>query len=109
MDDIFNIQEDVAQKVLDGLKLHLTQEEKSKLAKKPTENAEAYELFLKGGEHVTRQTKSDFERALSLYEEAFRLDQAFTLAHANIANICTAIYRSYDRNPALLDRASEGT
>ena len=54
-----------------------------------------------------RTTKSDFERALSLFEEAVRLDPAFAGAHADIANTCQEMNRIYDRNPALLDRAAE--
>src|ERR1700733_6051005 len=69
MDDIFDIQEKCAAKVLDGLKLHLTKEEQEKVKKKPTENAEAYELYLKGLEYGNRRTKSDYERALALFEE----------------------------------------
>ncbi|MEP7235873.1 MAG: TIR domain-containing protein, partial [Ignavibacteriota bacterium] len=58
MDDIFDIQEQVASNVLKGLKIHLTKDEKVKIEKKPTENPEAYELFLKGGEYFERQTKT---------------------------------------------------
>ncbi|MEI8134136.1 MAG: TIR domain-containing protein [bacterium] len=105
MNDIFDIQEQCAEKVLAGLKLHLTKEEAEKVKKKPTENAEAYELYLKGQEYYSRATRSDFERALALYEEAVRRDPRFVTANANIANTCTALYRSYDRSEALLERA----
>ncbi len=107
MDDIFDIQEKVAEKVVEGLKVHLAPEEKKKLAERGTENAEAYELFLKGREYYARHTKSDLERALTLYEEAVRLDPNFAHAHGSIANTSQSMYRQYSRTPSLLDQAEE--
>ena len=107
MEDIFDIQETVAKKVVEGLAVILTAKEENKLDKKPTENAEAYEMYLKGIEYFTRHTKSDYERALALYESAVQLDPTFTLAYANIANTCQSIFRTYDRNSSILDRATE--
>jgi TolB-like protein len=105
MEDIFEIQETVARKIVEGLAIILTKDEEEKLEKKPTESAAAYELYLKGDEYSRRHTKSDYERSLSLYEEAVRVDPAFAGAFAEIANMSQEIYRIYDRNPALLDRA----
>jgi len=95
----------VAKKVVDGLNIILTKEEEKKVTKKPTENAEAYELFLKGHEYFTRGTKSDFERALTLFEEAVRLDPKFAQAFAEIAIVSSSMYRLYIRRPEMLDRA----
>ena len=105
MNDIFDIQEQCAEKVLAGLKLHLTKEEAEKVKKKPTENAEAYELHFKGSEYYNRQTLSDLERALALYEEAVRQDPGFVAVYADIANTCQELYRRYGRGEALLERA----
>ncbi len=107
MDDIFEIQETVAKKVLDGLAIILTKEEAKKLDKKPTENAEAYELYLKGLEYFARHTKSDYERALSLLEEAVRLDPNFAQAHAQIANTSLELHHNYGPNAGLLVRADQ--
>ncbi len=107
MEDIFDIQETVAKKVVEGLAVILTSDEEKKLDKKPTENAEAYEMYLKGFEYFARQTKSDHERALSLYESAVRLDPSFAGAYATIANVCQEIYRLYGGSQNLLDRATE--
>lgn len=107
MEDIFDIQEQVAEKVVEGLKIHLAPEEKQKLAERGTESTEAYELWLKGQEYFSRHTKSDYERALALYEESILLDPNFARAHAQIANISQSIYRTYSRTPSLLDRAEQ--
>jgi len=107
MDDIFDIQEKVAEKVVEGLKIHLGSDEKRKLTERGTENAEAYELYLKGNEYHSRHTKTDYERALALYEESARLDPNFVGVYAAIANTSQGMYRIYSRTPSLLDRADE--
>ncbi|HEY3875571.1 MAG TPA: TIR domain-containing protein [Candidatus Kapabacteria bacterium] len=105
MEDVFDIQEQVAKKVLAGLDLILTKKEEAIVKKKPTENAEAYELYLKAQQYQARQTKRDIQRALALHEEAARLDPKFAMAFAGIAATCTAIYRVYDRQLTWLERA----
>jgi len=107
MDDIFDIQEKVAEKVVDALKVHLAPEEKKKLAKRGTENPEAYELYLKASEYFRRHNRSDYERALALYQECVRLDPNYSRAHAEVANTLQVIYRTYSRNPSLLERADQ--
>ncbi len=103
MNDIFEIQEAVALKVVEGLKVHLVTAEKKKLAERGTENAEAYELHLKAGEYFARQTKEGFQLAAQLYSEAIALDPAYAIACVNRANALGALYRNYTRDPAQLE------
>ena len=105
MNDIFDIQEQCAEKVLAGLKLHLSKDEGEQVAKKPTENAEAYELLLKARDYHSRGTRSDVERALTVFEEVVRLDPRFAMAYAMIANTCAELNYNYGRSEALLERA----
>jgi TolB-like protein len=107
MVDIFDMQEQVARKVLDGLKVHLSTEEHEKVSEYATENAEAYELYLKGREYFDRHTKIDFERAIALFDKAREIDPDFASAHASFANTLTELYRGYDRNSDHLIRAEE--
>ena len=103
MADVFEIQEQVAANVVEGLKVHLASDEKKKLAEHGTENAEAYELFLKGREYFLRYTKEGFRLALQLFAEAIRLDPGYAEAYQMKANVLTAQYEGYDREPALLN------
>jgi len=66
MDDIFDIQETVAKRVVDGLDIILTREEEKRVKKRATENVEAYELYLRGIEYWDRHTRADYERAIGL-------------------------------------------
>ncbi len=103
MNDIFEIQEAVALKVVEGLKVHLASDEKKKLAERGTENAEAYELYLKAGEYFDRQTKEGFQLAAQLWSEAIALDPAYANAYAAKAKALAALYRNYTRDLALLE------
>jgi adenylate cyclase len=107
MENIFDFQENVALKVVEGLKVHLASDEKEKLAERGTENAEAYELFLKAKEYFVHHTRADYERALGLYEEAVRLDPGFALPHIDTVDVILTYYRNYSHDPALLVKAGE--
>jgi len=103
MDDIFDIQETVAKKVVDGLNIILTKEEEKKVTKKPTENAEAYELVAKADEYYHRHTKEGFLLSIQLYTEAITLDSNYAIAYASKAHTLANLYRNYDRAPKLLE------
>jgi adenylate cyclase len=105
MNDIFDIQEKVAESVVEGLKIHLASDEKKKLAERGTENAEAYELFMKADEYFARQTKEGIQLAVQLFTEAIKLDTGYMQAYQSKANALATLYRGYDRTPALLDEA----
>lgn len=102
MANVFEIQEQVAVKVVDGLKLHLTNEEKRKLSERGTENAEAYEIYLKACEYHHRHTKDGLRLAVQLLSEAIKLDTGYANAYQAKANALIALYRTYDRDPQLL-------
>jgi TolB-like protein/Flp pilus assembly protein TadD len=105
MNDIFDIQEAVALKVVEGLKVHLASDEKKKLDEHGTENAEAYELYMKANEYFARNTKEGFQLAVQLFTEAIKLDPSYAPAYQYKAYALAALYRGYDRTPALLDEA----
>ena len=104
--DIFEIQETVAKKVVEGLTLTLSAEEKRHLREtKGTENAEAYELYLKARDFQRSGSKNGFEHAIALETMAIQLDSHFAEAHNHKANCLALLYHSYDHNAALLDEA----
>jgi len=104
-DDIFDFQESVAKRIAEALQLKLTPEEIKEVEKNLTENTEAYEHYLKGDLYFHRHTRTDYDRALALFEEAIRLDPAFSAAYAMIANTSQAYYHHYSHIPEMLDRA----
>ena len=94
LDDAFAIQSEVAQQVVAGVGAALTTTEQLRLAAPPTENAEAYRLYLQGREYWTRPgyLRPNWEVAQQLYERALVLDPEFALARAALSQVHGAMY-----------------
>ncbi len=88
MSDIFEVQDEIAHKIAEALRIKLTPQEQAELAAKPTENLQAYDLYLRGRSYARRRTTRDMEFALQMFENAVMLDPNFALAWAAIANGC---------------------
>ena len=91
MVDIFAIQSDVAQRVATALQIQLLAGEKQQLARKPTDNLEAYDLYLKGRYYVTKDTEEAFQKGIASYEKAIALDPDYALAYAGLADAYGAL------------------
>jgi len=88
MSDIFAVQDEIAHKIAEALRIKLTPQEQAELAAKPTENLQAYDLYLRGRSYARRRTTRDMDFALQMFENAVTLDPNFALAWAAIANGC---------------------
>jgi non-specific serine/threonine protein kinase len=88
MSDIFEVQDEIAHKIAEALRIQVTPHEQAALAIKPTENLQAYDLYLRGRSYARRRTTRDMEFALQMFENAVQLDPNFALAWAAIANGC---------------------
>lgn len=86
MDDIFDIQEKVASKIAEALRLHLTTEEKDNLIRRPTGNTAAYQLYLQGRFFWNKRNESALYTALRFFENAIEKDPEFALAWVGIAD-----------------------
>ena len=105
MADVFELQDEIARKIAEALRVTLTPQEQEALAAKPTENLQAYDLYLRGRSYARRRTRQDMEFALQMFENAVTLDPEFALAHAAIGNVCAQYHFDYERTPKWLERA----
>jgi TolB-like protein/Flp pilus assembly protein TadD len=105
MKDVFEVQDEIARKIAEALRITLTPQEEQALAAKPTEDLQAYDLYLRGKSYARRLTRQDLEFALQMFENAVAVDPNFALAHAAIANVCAQYHYHYDRAQQWLDRA----
>jgi adenylate cyclase len=107
LDDIFDIQEQVAQQIVEALKLKLSFSEKISLTKRQTINAQAYDLYLRGQDYLYRLTKRSVERAIQLFEKAIELDPRYAAAYAACSSAYGQRYWLFARDPKDRDRAQE--
>jgi tetratricopeptide (TPR) repeat protein len=104
LQDVFEVQDEIARNITQALRITLTPQEEKAIATKPTENTQAYDYFLRGRSHARRETRTDMEFALQMYEQAIQLDAGFALAFAGIANACAAVYEWHEKNDRWVER-----
>src|ERR1700730_5894418 len=109
MKDVFEVQDEMARRIAESLRVTLSPEELEALAVNPTENLQAYDLYLRGKRYARRQTRQDLEFALQMFENAVALDPSFALAYAASANACAMFYCNFSRDQVWVERAREAS
>jgi len=84
--DVLSLPEDISQQISDGLKIELTGEEKSQLAKRYTQDPRAYELYWKGRYYWNQRRAEDIKEAIKDFQEAIRIDPQYALAYTGLAD-----------------------
>lgn len=84
--DIFTLQDALAIQVSESLTTRLTPEEQQRLAKRNTENKEAYQLYLRGRYFFDERGIENYRKAIAEYEKALALDGNYALAYTGIAD-----------------------
>jgi non-specific serine/threonine protein kinase len=105
MKDVFEVQDEIAHKIAEALRVTLSPQEQEALAAKPTEDLQAYDLYLRGKSFARRLTRQDLEFALQMFENAVAQDPGFALAHAAIANACAQYHLHFERADRWIERA----
>jgi non-specific serine/threonine protein kinase len=105
MQDVFEVQDEIARKIAEALRVTLSPQEKEALAARPTENLLAYDQYLRGRSYSRRLTRQDLQFALQMFESATAIDPAFALAYAAIARVCSQFYSDFEALPSWLERA----
>src|SRR6266852_5792108 len=101
LEDVFAIQEEIARSIAQALRITLTPQEEKTIARKPTENPQAYDFYLRGRSYTRRE---NMDYALQMFEQAIQLDPNFALAHGGIAHLCGLIYEIREQNPKWIER-----
>ncbi len=101
LEDVFAIQEEIARSIAQALRITLTPQEEKTIARKPTENPQAYDFYLRGRSYTRRE---NMDYALQMFEQAIQLDPNFALAHAGIAHLCGLIYEIREQSDKWIER-----
>ncbi len=92
-EDVFALQDDLSREISEKLRLQLTGDEKQRLTKRYTEDAEAYRLYLKGRYHWNKRSPEGLQKAVEYFRQALEKDPAYSLAYAGLAD--TYAYLSF--------------
>ena len=85
LSDILAVQEEIVRDISSKLRRRLTGEEQKRLAKRYTENTEAYGLYLKGRYHWNKRTGPDIQKGIAYFQQAIEKDPTYALAYAGLA------------------------
>lgn len=98
VEDSLGLQGELSAEIARKLRAKLSPEEKERVTRKPTSNAEAYALYLRAFEleHRPDTLLRDYQEAEELYRQAIALDPEFALAHAHLASTSAAIFHFHE-------------
>ena len=91
--DIFELQDEVIRKIVSALTVTLTGAEQTQLARRPTDNLEAYDYYLRAERDIYSENYALLSVTLSLYKKAIALDPNFADAHAGYARAAVDVWR----------------
>jgi TolB-like protein/tetratricopeptide (TPR) repeat protein len=105
--DVFAIQTDLAQKIVSSLQAKLSPDEKERLDRRPTENSDAYLLFIQAHDYANRPDRlhDTSLKAEELFEQAIKLDPKFAAAFAGLSMVQSWMYHESDPTPARREKA----
>src|SRR5881227_3766 len=105
--DVFAIQTDLAQKIASSLQAKLSPNEKERLDRRPTQNSDAYLLFIQAHDYANRPEhfRDDSLKAKELFEQAIKLDPKFAAAFAGLSMVQSWLYHEADPTPARREKA----
>jgi TolB-like protein/Flp pilus assembly protein TadD len=105
--DVFAIQTDLAQKIAASLQAKLSPNEKERLDSRPTQNSDAYLLFMQANDYANRPDhfRDEVLKAEELFERAIKLDPKFAAAFAGLSMVESSIYHNLEPTPARREKA----
>jgi len=112
LEDIFMVQSEITEQIVKKLDITVLEPERQTLLAHPTDNIEAYDLYLRSNEHIYNGYRmndiNEYEQGLSLLAKAIELDSDFILAYVYLANVHTYLYLvGMDRSQERQEKARE--
>src|SRR5437763_3039640 len=89
--DIFALQEEIARRISESLKLKLTGEEQERLAKRLTDSTEAYHAYLRGRYCWNKRTEAGLKKSIENFRQAIEKEPTYALAYAGLADAYTVL------------------
>ncbi len=105
LEDVFAIQDEIAQNITRALQLMLTEKEKKGIVKPQTQDVQAYDLYLRGRQFFHQFRRKGFEYARQMFARAIVIDANYARAYAGVADCCSFLYMYSEASDANLKEA----
>ena len=109
MEDVFAIQDEIAQSIARALRIMLTERERRVIERVPTVNIEAYDLYLRGRHFFYQFRRKGLTYAKHMFTRAIELDPHYARAYAGIADCCSWLYMYWESSEDNLKEADEAS
>ncbi|MGH9423844.1 MAG: protein kinase domain-containing protein, partial [Thermoanaerobaculia bacterium] len=109
MEDVFAIQDEIAQNIVKALRVVLSDDEKKAIEKVKTGNVEAYDYYLRGRKAFHQNRRTSLETARQMFTRAIEVDPNYALAYAGIADCCSMLYTYFDARESNLKQADSAS
>jgi len=107
LEDVFAIQDEIAQSIAKALRLVLTEKEKQVIEKVQTQNVEAYDYYLRGRRYFHQLRRRSIEFAREMFAKAIEIDPGYARAYAGVADCCSLLYIYWSASQDYLNQAVE--
>ncbi len=110
LEDIFDVQTDIAEHVIEQLNITLIAPERAAIHIRPTDNLDAYHAYLRGREYMNRASylERDFQLSVEMFNRAVQLDPNFAVAWADLSKAHSEMYHhGYDQSDARRDQSKQ--
>ncbi len=105
LEDVFAIQDEIAQSIAGALQVVLTEKEKRAIGKPQTADVQAYDYYLRGRQFFHEFRKKGFDFARQMFARAIVLDAQYARAYAGVADCCSFLYMYYESSDENLKEA----
>ena len=109
MEDVFAIQDEIAQNIVKALRVVLSEDEKKAIEKNATDNVQAYDYYLRGRTFFHQHRRTSLEFARKMFTRAIEVDPNYARAYAGIADCCSILYMYFDAREANLKQADKAS
>ena len=103
--DVFAIQDEIAQKIVEALQVTLTPKAEKRAEKAAPEDVQAYDYYLKGRKFFYEFRAKGFELARQMFKRAIVIDGHYARAYAGLADCCSILHMYFDSSPENLEEA----
>ena len=109
LDDIFAVQDDIAQSIVKALQVTLSPQERRAMQSVATSDPEAYDYYLRGRRYMYSMARRDYEHAIRMFEQAIALDSKYALAYAGLADAYSHMYRYVEGSTENVEKANRAS